>query len=236
MQRCEYCGTEFPKVALSSSNFDRIVEVLSNGGKARAASEVQFASGIEMHQAQTWLDHLLSCIYTWPYSDADKAVLGEIDLAFSEIQKPEHFTNFTHCGECAEHDEVLLKRNRETLQRKDLGNAGWDPISFCSAEGIAYLFPTLARFALAPDIWSDNDWYVDQLLFHLSYQGPDNRFFIWCDEGKRTAVCRLLRHLAESRPILNVDSTRKKELDIATLTWRTLNSPFDTDVPARGST
>ena len=224
IQRCKYCGTESPLVALSSSDFDRIVEVLSSGGKRRAVYEVQFASGIEMQQAQEWLDHLLSCVYAWPYSEVDQAVLEQIDFAFSGTQKPDHFTDYTHCDECADHDEVLLKRTRETLQRKDLGNAGWDPISFCSAEGIAYLFPALARFSLIPDVWSDKDWYADQLLSHLSYQGPDNQFLFWCDEGKRTAVYSLLKHLLESRPVLILDSMCEKELKIATSTWQTLNS------------
>ena len=221
---------------MSSPSFGRVLEVLTSGGKARAASEVQFAAGIDMQQAQAWLDNLLSCVYSWPFSDEDQVVLAHIDLVFSSVQKPEHFTNYAHCDECAEHDEVLLRRTRETLQRTDLGNAGWDPLSFCSPEGIAYLFPALARFSLIPDVWTDNDWYIDQFLFHLSYQGPENKFLLWCDADRRAAVYNLLRHLAYSRQELTRDAACDKALSVATSAWQPLNMQFDTDEQSRRST
>jgi hypothetical protein len=126
-------------------------------------------------------------------------VLRCIEQAFAGLSKPEHFTNHAHCDECEEHDQTLLARTRETLRREDLGNAGWDPIIFSSEEGIAYLFPALARFALLPDVWRQHSWYGSQLLSHLAWDGGSNRFLAWCSPGQRDAVYSLLMHLAETR-------------------------------------
>ena len=54
--------------------------------------------------------------------------------AFLAEPLPDHFTDYTHCCECAEHDELLRARDRETLALEDVGNAGWDPICFVTAE------------------------------------------------------------------------------------------------------
>ncbi len=70
---------------------------------------------------------------------------------------------------------------------------------FCSAEGIGYFFPALARFALLPTLWRDNGWYGGQLLFHLSYEGTKNKFLLCCSPAQRKAVAMLLHHLPESR-------------------------------------
>src|SRR5262245_43226978 len=98
----------------------------------------------------------------------DAQILTAIDAAFGAWPRPQHFTDYRHCCECAEHDELLRSRDRSTLLQADVGNAGWDPICFCSAEGIAYYFPALARFALAEPV-PELDWYGWQLIFHLYY-------------------------------------------------------------------
>jgi hypothetical protein len=72
-------------------------------------------------------------------------LLGLVDRAFRSSPRPAHFTNFDHCGECAEHDELLRSRDRDTLTLDDVGNAGWDPLSFTSSAGVAYYMPALVR-------------------------------------------------------------------------------------------
>jgi hypothetical protein len=94
-------------------------------------------------------------------SDAD--VIAEIDKTFGRCAKPDHFGNFLHCEECAEHDQLLRDRTRETLTIEDVGNVGWDPLCFSSAAGIAYYFPKLARLAISPPT-DQYGWYGDQLL------------------------------------------------------------------------
>ena len=135
----------------------------------------------------------------------DTAVLAEIDSVFGDAIRPEHFTDFTHCEECAEHDSLLRMRDRASLRLEVVRNPGWDPICFCSAEGIAYYFPTLARFALAEPSPAYG-WYAEQLLFHLYSGFTENRFFQYCSVTQRHAVAKLLAHIIESNGAL-IDSS-----------------------------
>lgn len=82
----------------------------------------------------------------------DATVLAAVGAGFAGVGQPEHFTDFAHCCGCAERDELLRSRNRDTLKIEDVGNPGWDPLCFCSAEGITY-FPALAlQPACRPDV------------------------------------------------------------------------------------
>lgn len=131
----------------------------------------------------------------------DSSILALVDAEFEVVHRPEHFTNFSHCCECAEHDNLLQSRTRETLKLEDVSNPGWDPLCFSSPEGVAYFFPSLARFALAePD--SQSGWYGEQLLFHLSSGFKDNNFFRYCSPRQRRAVSIFLGHIIESRAAL----------------------------------
>jgi hypothetical protein len=128
----------------------------------------------------------------------DAPVLEVIDTAFRSAVKPEHFTNYEHCEECAEHDETLRLHDRDTLKVEDIGNPGWDPLCFASPEGKAYYFPALARFALAPPTY-EYSWYGDQLLFHLTSGGQHNEFLACCSPEQRHAVARLVEHVVTTR-------------------------------------
>lgn len=58
------------------------------------------------------------------------AVLGQVQVAFAQCERPEHFTNYNHCEECAEHDELLRSRGPGTLQIADMGSPGLDPLCY----------------------------------------------------------------------------------------------------------
>ncbi len=131
----------------------------------------------------------------------DQEVLAALDGAFGHCPRPEHFTDFQHCCECSEHDELLRSRDRETLRIEDVGNPGWDPLCFTSAEGLLYYLPALGRLALA-DPTDKLDWYVPQLHFHLTYDGARNRILVAASPGQRRAVVRLPMHILETRPEL----------------------------------
>jgi hypothetical protein len=129
-------------------------------------------------------------------SDAD--VLAHVSAAFCDRVRPEHFTNFEHCSECAEHDEVLRSRSLETLGLSDVGNPGWDPICFITPSGFAYFLPALVRIAfLSRD--DVEGWYVPQLLFHLCHDGPANARVQECTASEREAVIVFLDHISETR-------------------------------------
>jgi hypothetical protein len=133
----------------------------------------------------------------------DAAVIREVNAAFAKCPRPDHFTDHTHCDECAEHDELLRSRDNDTLQLADVGNPGWDPLCYVDAAGFGYLFPGLTRLALT-DPGPEHDWYGPQLLSHLTYapQGEGNRHLRAFDAEQRRAVVNLLRHLAETRSML----------------------------------
>lgn len=126
----------------------------------------------------------------------DSEILNLVRLAFADCPRPEHFTNYRHCDECYEHDELLRSRDLDSLRIEDVGNPGWDPICFITTEGFGYYFPALARLALET---SFEDWYVPQLLFHLTHDGPRNRRWEGCTNPQRAAIAGLLRHVIETR-------------------------------------
>lgn len=131
----------------------------------------------------------------------DAQILQKIQSAFAERQRPEHFTNYTHCEECAEHDQVLRSRDVHSLRIEDVGNPGWDPICFTSPEGFAYYLPALARLALAQPA-QPHGWYGPQLFFHLSHDGCKNQRFLACTRGQRRVMADYLRHLIETTAAL----------------------------------
>lgn len=120
--------------------------------------------------------------------------IAAIDRAFGPVPKPGHFTNYSHCQECAEHDDLLRNRDRGTLSLQDLSNAGSDPFCFCSAEGMAFYMPSLVRLALATPV-AGHDWYGDRLLFRLYSGATENPLYKYCSESQRAAVATLLHEL-----------------------------------------
>jgi len=131
----------------------------------------------------------------------DTEAIAAIDSAFGSINRPEHFTNYSHCEECLEHDQTLLSRSRDDLTLEQLGMPGWDPVSFCTPAAKAYLLPRLVRLALmTPE--EQYGWYVPQLLNHL-YAGYDsNQLWKLCSPAQRTAVASLLLHMVNTRAAL----------------------------------
>lgn len=137
------------------------------------------------------------------------AAISAIDQAFGSLPKPAHFTNFAHCEECAEHDELLRNRTRETLAIQDVGNPGWDPICFSSPEGIAFYMPSLARLALAEPTYGYG-WYGDQLLFHLYSGAADNTLFKYCNAEQRAAIAMLI-HVMIMSHVADIESTSSED-------------------------
>jgi hypothetical protein len=148
----------------------------------------------------------------------DEQVLLELSHAFAGCTRPEHFTNFRHCCEYAEHDELLRSRDRDTLQVEDVGNPGWDPLCFTSADGLLYYLPALGRLALAEPADYLN-WYVPQLHFHLTYEDAKNRILVAASPVQRWAVVHLLRHIIATRAALCETWSCREDLVAAAELW-----------------
>jgi hypothetical protein len=113
--------------------------------------------------------------------------LAAIWQAFRLEPRPEHFTNYSHCCECWDHDETLRLNTRETIGLKELGNGAWDPICFINPAGFMYYFPSMAKLALG----RGNAYYLDQFLFHLDSPGRIALF----NNQQRQVVHKFLHHI-----------------------------------------
>jgi len=112
------------------------------------------------------------------------------------VSKPAHFGNYRHCCECAEHDETLSASDVGSIGLQQLGNPGWDPLFFSSAEGLRYYMPALIRLTL-DTIDNPQESYLDQMLFHLIQDGAGNRLVSACSKEQREFIADFLEHLVD---------------------------------------
>lgn len=113
------------------------------------------------------------------------------------MPKPEHFNNYRHCCECAEHDEILRLHDVDTIGLKQLRHAGSDPLCGVSPEGFKYYLPALVRLTLE-SIDHPDFFYGDQLLFHLTWDGEQNHHFLACTPKQRAFIAQFLEYLIET--------------------------------------
>ena len=106
--------------------------------------------------------------------------------------KPEHFTNYTHCEECLEHDETLLSSTIDSIGLDELGNPGWDPICFSTVEGIMYYMPAFIRLSLST---MNDEFYLEQFLFHLESNGKDNNLVQACNTEQREFIKKFIEYV-----------------------------------------
>lgn len=123
-------------------------------------------------------------------------LVDEAADVFAKVPRPEHFTDHTHCCECAEHDEVLQKFTPETITREALGHAGWDPMTFATDAGFRYYLPALIRMTLTKE---DDEYYIDQFLSQVIRDGPRNSRWVACTMEERNVVLKVLHALLEKR-------------------------------------
>jgi len=138
---------------------------------------------------------------------------------FASSAAPENYTDRNHCEECAEHDETLRTFTPETIGIDQLGNPGWDPICFVLPDAFKYYFPALVR--LAPEAEGLNS-YLEQFLFHVTYQGENSRYFKYFSKAEREAALDVLRYIRSSmkRPVK--EWGLESELDEAIELWSRL--------------
>jgi hypothetical protein len=119
----------------------------------------------------------------------DATILALVRKAFGRCIRPSHFiARYQEDLEWNDHDQLLRSHTVESIGRKQLGTAGWDPI--CQIDTAVYYMPALAR-VLLEDAGAD---YLCQFLFHLSA----NRVALFT-KAQRDAVAALLRHVRDTR-------------------------------------
>jgi hypothetical protein len=144
-------------------------------------------------------------------------VKAEVKRAFQAVSRPVEFTNAAHCDECAEHNQTLQAHTPETISLAELGNAGWDPICFVWPTAFLYYFPAMARLVL-----DEPEDYLDQFLFHLTYEGEQSRFFHHFTPDQRQATLSVLRYIEDELTELVFDYMLAQTLDDAITLWTNL--------------
>jgi len=129
---------------------------------------------------------------------SDQEILQIIDNVFNIVEKPKMFIDPALSEEHAEHNDTLLSRSKSTLQLEDVGNPGWNPISYISGEGMAYFFPALTRLALDPPEYG-YDWYAELLLMHLTLGEAFEKFYNYCSVEQKAAVAEFINHIIITR-------------------------------------
>ncbi|GAT32389.1 hypothetical protein TSACC_2787 [Terrimicrobium sacchariphilum] len=122
----------------------------------------------------------------------DAEAIFEVEQAFASCQRPQRFTDYWLCDECAEHNETLARHTPQTITLKELGNVGWDPICFATPEAFQYYLPALSRLAIA-EIEGN---YLMQFLFHVN----DDRRYQCLSASQRRCLFRFLSHISEAYP------------------------------------
>lgn len=197
--QCPNCGTDVPALRLgSTAQWDRLVELLVGARQGMARREISLMTDASMEDASKWLDHLLRCPKAWPLDPAEEEVARSAEVAFDSVRKPEHFTNYDHCEECAEHDQTLRACDRDTVSRADFGVPGWSPIGFCSAQGLMYYFPALVRYSLMPDIHG-YEGLAGLVAIAIGPGGVGNALASVANPAQRSVFVRFARLLSERR-------------------------------------
>lgn len=146
-------------------------------------------------------------------------IIRQVQRVFADNPVPENYTDREHCEECAEHDDTLRAYTPETIGPDQLGNPGWDPICFVVPEAFKYYFPALVRLAL--DSESGNS-YLDQFLFHVTYQGEESRFFSHFSKAEREITLAVLEHIKFYLSERIKDWNLEQDLDNAIKLWSNL--------------
>lgn len=136
-----------------------------------------------------------------------------------DLPKPIHFGNYQHCCECAEHDQTLSASDVDSIGLQQLGNPGWDPLCFSSAEGLIYYMPALIRLTL-DTMDNPRETYLDQMLFHLIQDGMRNRLISACTKEQRNFVADFLEYLVENHgPLIETGIFRSDDILRAHEIW-----------------
>jgi hypothetical protein len=143
----------------------------------------------------------------------DNEICQLVNQAFAGLPRPEHFTDFEHCSECKEHDDLLRSRTLDTLAIDDVSNPCWQPVCFLNPEGWLYFFPAFVRLTFA----NPQDSFLGQFLFFLTDAIAEH--FAAFSHSQKATVRAFLHHVRESHQKLVCNHASEKELAEAIIAW-----------------
>lgn len=104
-------------------------------------------------------------------------LIEAIYAEFSCFEKPPHSTNYKHCPECADYDELLKSVARENLSVEEIGTVCWGPVAFLLPEAMAYYLPRLMELAILGVRNKENASFISQFLNQIGTYTPNEPQF-----------------------------------------------------------
>lgn len=138
---------------------------------------------------------------------------------FSDYARPEHFTDYEHCDECAEHDETMQSADLETLTAAHMGTGGWSPLSFLTEEAFGYYMPRLMELALIEDRNVHGEPFATLIMFHLNPTSDYDRFSAYTP-SQCEAILDALLYIQKRHRETIVEYLFDEDLEPAIEYWR----------------
>jgi hypothetical protein len=145
-------------------------------------------------------------------------IISSLYSAFALRIRPDHFTKFDHCPECAEHDESLRDLELNEIGPTQVGHRGYGPISFLTAEALAYCMPRFLEMVLMDEKNNQGDDFIGDLILHLVPTENFDRFSGYTSK-ELTAVLDTLDYIYESMQGVVKRNSIERELEDAILYW-----------------
>ncbi|MCA6059507.1 hypothetical protein HUF18_06925 [Thalassolituus sp. ST750PaO-4] len=145
-------------------------------------------------------------------------IISNFYSAFALRSRPDHFTKFDHCPECAEHDESLRAVELSAIGATQVGYIGYGPISFLTAEALAYCMPRFLEMVLLDGQNDQGDDFIGDFILQLVPRENFDRFSGYTNK-ERTVVLDTLDYIYESMHEVVKRNSIEKELEDAILYW-----------------
>lgn len=107
------------------------------------------------------------------------------------LERPKKFLdNPNHCDECYEVEEKAQRNDVDSLTIEEAGEAYAALHNFLNNEGFMYYFPAFIRLSIES---KENEGYIDNLIFALTYKESENRILKTCSTEQREFVLGFLK-------------------------------------------
>jgi hypothetical protein len=149
-------------------------------------------------------------------------IVGAAYRAFAGFKRPEHFTDHTHCPECAEHDQTMRSRPLSAIGVVELGNPGWSPITFLTEEAYGYVMPRLIELAVSSSVERPGESFVFAYLLALT-PAPEHRKLDYFTREQTAAVLESLHYMRDQMmPVIEAECC-EDDLAQAITRWHALH-------------
>lgn len=148
-------------------------------------------------------------------------IINDAYRAFSSFSRPEHFTDYTHCDECEEHDNTMRSCSLSEIGSNHVGNPGWSPIPFFTEQAFGYVMPRLLELALTNGINAHGEPFVFQYLLALTPL-PEHRKFNNFTPEQAAVVLKSLYYIRDHMGAVVENECCQNDLTDAIALWEAI--------------